>query len=720
MPLEVDNIIQENSGGSSAAAATIVPTLPVGTTAGNTLLVVLNGFTFSSTAPSGFVLDLEIQRDLGASQRIQFWRKSNIGAGETSWTFTPTTSDNSAWYVAEVEGVDPYGPLDATAWVVGSGTVMANGATVSTGTSGQNRSLVTMALAAHATHQATGPDLGSWSGQTNGFEEVLEVASTAAGTSNYGIAVSRMFVSGFTQTFECTGTWAAGGTAVRGYAGAVVYRAVDSPVINPLTWQMGFEHGTHFGIDSTITVGFHGSNLLEAIVGTVGTDLTVASTSARDAGYGMRIVQSGAAKYISVGEIHLGTDSPGLAAGWNVKVVSSTGVVVLAEVAPFAGPSAFVVYDTSTQKVGVRWDTGGTVSYQSGTTAPGAWAWVDLRVSGVKGATWHIDWRLETAPGVYTTQASPADLTGQSASTVSSMKWGGNVAQTVTQDVDDLCVSNIPGVYPLGPHKLRALKVDPAGTPSVVGTVADFSTFSNNTTLTAWNATTARDALDDLPPTISATSDGVCQDAADAAGYMQFPMDTYVATPSEAITGVRMLAAMWGGTGANTGTLGIRGYDGTTETVLLPNDVFFDADSLTTPSATVPPWVAYMWNPVGGWTQAKLNAAALRVGFSSDATPDMGVHAIYLEVAIRPAIVERVLSAEDDAFTVDLRMDPYSSASVSYLVTCPAGRAATFNYSIFGTPQTPVSCAAGTTTEVTLGAAAFGEVSYIDLTPDPV
>ena len=42
-----------------------------------------------------------------------------------------------------------------------------------------------------------------------------------------------------------------------------------------------------------------------------------------------------------------------------------------------------------------------------------------------------------------------------------------------------------------------------------------------------------------------------------------------------------------------------------------------------------------MWSGAvnGAWTQARLDDAAIRMGFSTDATPDMGASAVYLEVA---------------------------------------------------------------------------------------
>jgi hypothetical protein len=212
------------------------------------------------------------------------------------------------------------------------------------------------------------------------------------------------------------------------------------------------------------------------------------------------------------------------------------------------------------------------------------------------------------------------------------------------------------------------------------------------------------------------------QVTAAASDYVELPMQTYTCASDEVIAGVRMIAAMWGGTGTGTGTFGIKGWDGVTETSLAPNTTIYDAASPTAVSATEPLWMAFPWglSPGNPWTQARLNNAALRVGFSSDATPDMGISAIYLEVAIRKTpVVRQITQGEADEFAVDLRIHPYDSSSVSYLLTsADATRGATFNYSVSGTPQTPVYVAASSTQEVVVNAAAFGDITIDGFEPD--
>jgi hypothetical protein len=329
-----------------------------------------------------------------------------------------------------------------------------------------------------------------------------------------------------------------------------------------------------------------------------------------------------------------------------------------------------------------------------------------------------LAWRLETGTDTYTDQPAPADAAApSSAISQGLLRLSGNVSQTLTMDVDDLVATKYYGAYPLGPHKVVLLKVDPAGTPTVSGTSSNFSRFTSNGTLDAWNAANFRDAVDEVPPTISASADGFVQTATAASDYIELPMQTYTCSATEYIADVRVVVPLWGGTGAGTGTLGIRGYDGTTEAALVPASASYDAASPTATSATDPLWATKVWHPTGGWTQAKLDAAAIRVGFSTDAAPDMGVHAVYLEAAIGKAKVSRLHELEGGLFAVDERYNPTSLARVSYLVTTPADRGATFAYTLLGTP-TSTYVNPGASQELTLSATAYGDVTDTSLIPD--
>lgn len=673
MPLVAEDFIQENSGTVATAGTSCVVSLPAGTTAGNTLVVFLSS-SQDPTAPAGFALD----KSVGVFLRA--YRKSEVAADETSWTFTTASNSVFSWYVAEVSNVDPVEPLDASAASSG-GVSLSNGSTLSTGTTPLNAALDTVVLAAFAATQQSGSDVMSWSGYTGDFEELADV-----GPSGRQVAVARKFISGTTGQFETTATFATSGATTTGEALIVAYRAAGSPIVAPLAHFMGFEWGTHGGMNSHNGSTNMLGNALVSTAGTWGTNYLIQAASARNGGYGLRIVQSGAGVDVTTGILSGASCSIGL----NVRVVSATGTVAVAVL----GSRAQLLYDADASKFGVRCGTTGTVSWQSGTTALNTWVWIDLRLK-ISTSTWHADWRIETAADTYTEQTA-AELTGQSPSTLSSLSLGRNVAQTVTVDFDDVCLSAYYVAYPLGPHQVRLLTVDTGATVTYSGTPGNFSKFTANGTLTTLagsggNITTSDVAtmLDEVPPTVSASADGVCQTATASGDYLEFPMAASTLAADEVIDGVRMLTPAWGGAGAGTGTVGIRGYDGTTETTLVPASTSYDAGSPTAVSSTEPRWQCAMWPfPSGGWTKTRLDAAALRFGFSTDAAPDMGCDALYLEYATHKTRVDPVFGAAGALPRVEAETDPYTLGIRALRTYTPAGMALEVTYELSGSPTT--------------------------------
>lgn len=693
MPLTADNVIHENNGAVTVAGTSHVVSLAGSdsTGAGNTVLVFMRMSTGSVTPPAGFV------QDRAANVYLTAFRKSDVAAGETSWTFTTVGSTTSEWYVVELSNVDLVEPLDASA---SSGpTGVANGGTLSSGTTPLNAGLDTVVFAAFSATKVGG-STESWSGYTNGFDETADLDS--AGTQ---LAVARKFVSGTTGTFETTATLATTQSPATCTALVVAYRSADSPIVAPLAMLAGFEPLTHGGITSHNGV----TNMLGTTIalagGTWGTNYSIGAGSARNSAGGLRIVQSGAAAYVRIGNLN----SKVGVYGFNVRVVSSTGTVVVAEIS--SATVAQVVYDTATEKFGVRAGTAGTISWESGTTPANTWRWIDLKVN-TAGTTHTVDWRIETGAGVYTDQAQ-ASGAGAANTLQLMLGLGRTTAQTMTADYDDVVMSVYGSAYPLGPHEVKLLTVDPAGTPSVGGTSSNFSVFTANGTLAAWNAANARDAVDDVPPTISASADGVAQTAVAASDYMEFPMSTYMCGPQETIVGVRMMCPEWGGTGTGTGTIGYRGWDGTTETVLIAASASYDADSLTALSATYPRWACAMWQSVNGWTQAELDAAAVRIGFSTDATPDMGVHAVYLEVAIGKTSSRQVISD-----VAGIEVNPNTEGYVSATATSPADQGTLLSWTDTGGPGSQYVTAGGSHTRQ-FNAADLTEVTTLGVESDP-
>jgi hypothetical protein len=695
--LDASNIIQD-AAGTTVSGTTHAVTLPGGTTAGNTIIVFGSAGsgldTFDAPTGTGWVLDAS--NSVGA----QVSRLSNVGAGATTWTFTTAGANVTAWYVAEVSGLDLVDPKDAS---ITASAAPANGGTMSA-TTPMTAGRSTIAFAGWSTAADAGLT-HTWSAWTNGFVERAE----ASGSGLQGMAVAFAAATD-TQAWSTTATIATADPSSNAGAVIVAYREAGTPIVTPLFLMAGMEWGTHGGAGQGVTNGSLGLwNSSLAPTGTWGTNYLIQAGSARASAFGLRIVQAGAAAFV-----RFGTPSSSYiyTVGMNVRVVSATGVVVVSDLAS----QAQLVYDATATKFGVRAGTTGTIQYQPGTTALNTWVWVDLRVN-TSGTTWRADWRIETAASTYTDQTQ-ATLAGQTPSVVGNLLLGGNAAQTVTADYDDVVTSLFSAPYPLGPHQIRVLKVDPAGTPTLSGTTTNFQTFTANGTLAAWNATTARNNVDELPPTVSASADGLAQTTIAASDYVEFPMETYTLAAKEVIAGVRMYASMWATSAGGVCTVGLRGWQGSVETVLTPIGSTFSPGQPTAYSATAPVWRVAMWPSTGGWTQAELDAAAVRFGFATDVSP--GVSAIYLEVATTATKTKPLFGTMATA-----EVDPNRAGIVEIDVTAPAmGTGDTsLVYEEAGSPTT-VPVPAGTLVTEQIGAIFDEDVNKVTMVwppePDPV
>lgn len=682
MPLDSSAVVQftASSTAAAAAASSFVVTLPSGTTAGNTVVIgiALVGGGTAITTPTGFVKDVS----LSAGCPHYVFRRSNVPAAETSWTLSMTSlTARAAWWVMEIAGLDLDDPVDGTA------SSSSNVSPQTSGTVSTNSALDTIVLASHAGNNSAAA-APTWSGQTNGFVELVEAATSA--TANVDIAVSTL-IPGTIGPFECSATESVASTS-NGLL--VVYKSATSLTASALVYHTGFE----FGHGGGLATGPVAARIATTFVGTLGTNVIVQSGSAKNGTYGLRVVCSastGGVAWTSVGppQVLPSGKSVGVVGFW-LRVVSATGTVIVAEVREDSTNYLHLVYDAATAKLGLRWNAAGTISYQAGTTALNTWTRLDIAAWGYKSTTrtasWYVDGGQETAP---------ADRTGQLANGSFGQIIFGSVdtAVTYTADYDDLRISNTKGNHPLGDQRVTLVGVDPAGTVTLSGTTTNFQTFAGATpTLTAWNATTARDAVDEVPPTLGASANGAAQVAAAAADYMQFPMSTYTLANGEMIVGVQALVAGWA---AGASVIGLRGYDGTTETVL-----WAAADPSFNNSATAPGWLSKSWYPGGRWTQTRLDAAALRLGFGTSAT-DIGAHALYLEVAVGAAASYRVaeatgLESVTGSATVDAYLDDATGSVVSYTASAPPEFDAVVSYNIRGVPTSTTVPAGSTDVEI--------------------
>ena len=252
------------------------------------------------------------------------------------------------------------------------------------------------------------------------------------------------------------------------------------------------------------------------------------------------------------------------------------------------------------------------------------WYVIDFRFI-CSGTSHTLDWAVDAAAQ---TQATAV----QAASTVAFLTLGWNVSATATVRYDDVVLSVTTGDYPLGAHHVELLTVDPADTLTVNTSTANFDTFSGATpTHTAWNATTARGNVDEVPPNLGAGQDGFSAIATATTDFVNVPMSTYTIGAGESVSGARMLAAVHADT-ATAATLGFR-YITTGSEVLLKAATDWNQDN-----TAVPAWVCVMLTVADIDTQAKLDSLVMRVGYSGDASPKVGIHAIYVEVAVKSAV----------------------------------------------------------------------------------
>lgn len=298
---------------------------------------------------------------------------------------------------------------------------------------------------------------------------------------------------------------------------------------------------------------------------------------------------------------------------------------ILVQIDPAAGLSAILFINGSAQ-LGAGFEGGTTTTGPTLVADTDYYVEVHLDLS----ANPHVlDWVVDTVAQTQVTQ-------GQALSTVSVFALGTSNSETWTGLFTDLIVwTDTADItpFPFGKHKVQLLSVDPAGTLLLGGgaVAGDFNTFTSNGTAAAWNATTARNNIDETPATIGASADGFMQitSAAGNPDYVEIPMTSYTLAAGETVLGVRMLAVGWAAS-ALAATLGFRSHNGTTETVL-----FAAADPNFDTSTTVPAWVCKMLTTADIDTQAELDALVFRVGFSTDANPTIGIHAIWAEGAIK-------------------------------------------------------------------------------------
>jgi hypothetical protein len=480
------------------------------------------------------------------------------------------------------------------------------------------------------------------------------------------------------------------------------------------------------------------ANGVPALRGTVGSP-EIVSTIKRTGSYGYKLSSSGAAESITLftsaaDGINPTTLALRLHCYFETSLPGSDVELASFEATSSLANGMKLMYRAASQKLEVQVDTG-TAVLSDATVAADTWIGVDLRFLVNGNAPPHrCDWQVD-----YNSLDSSADAVVQttalgtltSALTITTARIGWTTATSHTVYYDDLVLSHYYTAYPIGDVRLVPLRVDTAGTVTVTGTAGNFRTYTGGPggTLTALASpyTAVKSALDDIPPTI-AGGDGLVQVTAAAGDYVDIPIETYALAP---LYTPRALRIYWAGSavGTNPATCnlvvvdanGVEAYRATSGTSL---DFDFDDTTvkwitgmLTRVTSGVPSWA--IWYEV---TQAILDGLSVRWGYSEDATPDVGLHAVLFELAVQPAKARGLTSAEDGTFSAYGRFDPISGALSSVVVTTPVGgsRGATLylDSALSGVPDSQY-VAGDSFAEVSVGATRVSDVPGYALAVDP-
>lgn len=686
---------QVNSGlflGTSGSAS-----LPAATTAGNTVLLVIGHGTAVFTAPTGFTRDGAASGG-GAAALQAIYRKTAVD-GETSWSFSLSQSAMCEWWAVEVEGLDNTAPVDTTPQFqsTGSGTSIDSAGAGSNVLSTVYDGLV---VAAYTGNNATNSTVPSFSGYGQGLTEYVDIGQSSGATA-HGLAVALASVAAPT-TWDVAATTSVSCSALSGVH--VVYACTGSRRLANLVQMAGFEWGTTAGL----ATGPAGAAPFDVVTGSP----AIVSTSPRTGSYCLEVSASAAAENVqwNAGSIALYGSSAYLVARFAVYSPSPLPGADL-DVASLnrttAGADVVLRYRSASGTLKLQVGAG---TEQAGpTVAANTWYGIDVRFD-VSGTTYLCDWQVD---GVDQTQAT---LSGQVASTANMLVLGWTGASTGTVRYDDVAVSQVRGQYPIGDVRVYPLAVDPSGTVTISGTTSNFGVMTANGTVGAWNATNARNAIDDIPPDLSATRDALVMVTASATDYAEIPMATRnAAANGESIRGAKLYLPLWAAS-ATAATIRVNVTDGTDVYAL-----YAEADPNADATAT-PAWVCRMVRSTSSpfsppvWTQPRVDGLAVRVG-SNDATPDIGVDAALVELAMRAGEARTVIGESGTPASTAGAVDPDSGAVISTTLA-PVGLGATLRWTDSGGSGSQSVAAGGSYTRTYPSAVDVSEVTLIEVDPD--
>jgi hypothetical protein len=380
-------------------------------------------------------------------------------------------------------------------------------------------------------------------------------------------------------------------------------------------------------------------------------------------------------------------------------------------------------YRTADQKLGVKIGTG-TEVLSDATVSAGQHIGIDCLYdprTTTHTCQWTVDYDADIGDTTAAVAQSAASTAGMTAGGITTVRFGHTEAVTATYWMTDLAGSRVRKTYPIGDIRIVTRKVDPDATPTVSGDSANFRTFTANGTLAAWTAAATITTLDDVPPVVGASADGIAQIANASTEYVHVPMQTYDLAGNDVVAvGGRWYWAGWAASG-NPATFRFRPYDGvmgsTFDTIFGETvDAGFDNSSLI--------WMGMIHNSNAqlnsfySLTQAKLDALAAQFGFGIDQNPDAGAQVVLFELALKPTGTEHVFGDPAGTPRVEQRTNPDSGGLVSLDVYTPAGSGATVRYYDAADTPTEVAVPADSSPYViTVNAEDIPSYPRIEMTP---
>lgn len=727
MPLSLDNIIQSNSGNFDGTSGTV--SLGVAATAGNMVVVcaVVGGTGFVGGTDLVYTLSMtgftkETQTIASPARcRPEMFSKKNIGAGESSWTLTVNNSQQVVWYAFELSGVglDPNADYRVRAPV--DSIVTSVESTKSTGTTDESSSYDTLSIALFAGAEAS-TTVPAFSGYTNGFAELYE-AGRDNGSRSIDMAIAYKFKLDV-GTEECTAS-----VSPDAYSRAtlVTFMGDGSKRAPDIVTFTGFEFGLGTTMANTTidaSPAFSG-----AVDETVGSPAIVAADRTGAGSYCLELSSSAATE--SVAWLHTNKSLGYHAAGANLTQVlverfhvrfptslpSADTEIAWIEAGSVAN-GVKVWFRQASSKIGVQVGSG-TEVLSDATVAADKWIGIDLRYD-TRNTTHTFDWQVDydSLDATGPVEQTQAIATGMTVADINRAALGWPSARTTTARYDDWFVSRVWGAYPIGNLRARAILLDSGATPTVSGSSANFKTWTANGTMANYNGATAISAMSEIPPVIGASSTGFAQATAASTDFVEFPFGTFTASPTNVLRAARLVTLLWSDSG-NPATIGLNVSDS-----VLSDFITIDNVTDHGPDNAAALWMCRIIRESGVFkfynlTQARLDGMLARIGYSSDATPDIGFHLVMLEVAYQPADVFQVSNIENGTFTLDVRQDPTSGAVASLVITTNhASRGVTGTATINGVDYTKHVTAGQPAYEWQIGASSIGEVTAYGLIPD--